>query len=74
MVIANKSTTCKASASRGYSFDLWSGLVSSEENPLKFTPKDYGTVTANFQPTLSFDQYIFLIGGVTGSLRSFGLW
>jgi YVTN family beta-propeller protein len=66
MIIANKTTSCKASADRGYSFKMWSGLESSLENPLKFTSNDYGTIIANFKPTLSFDQYIFLIGGITG--------
>jgi len=66
MLIANETTTCKASADSGYTFNLWSGLVSSEENPLKFISNDYGTIIANFKPTLSFDQYIFLIGGIIG--------
>lgn len=66
MLIANETTTCKASADSGYTFNLWSGLVSSEENPLKFISNNYGTIIANFKPTLSFDQYIFLIGGIIG--------
>jgi len=66
MLIANETTTCKASADSGYTFNLWSGLVSSEENPLKFISNDYGTIIANFKPTFSFDQYIFLIGGIIG--------
>ena len=74
IIITNKTTNCKALADRGYTFNFWSGLVSSEENPLKFTPMGYGKIIANFKPTLSFDQYIFLIGGITGFISIILSW
>jgi YVTN family beta-propeller protein len=66
IINTNHTTICKAVPERGYSFDIWSGLISSEENPVKFTSTEYGRIIANFKPTLSIDQYIFLIGGITG--------
>jgi YVTN family beta-propeller protein len=58
--------SCMAYPERGYTFNLWSGLIFSEDNPVKFSVKEYGKIIANFKPTLSLDQYIFLIGGITG--------
>ncbi|MGN6821193.1 MAG: hypothetical protein ACTHJ7_00180 [Candidatus Nitrosocosmicus sp.] len=58
--------SCIAYPERGYTFNLWSGLILSEDNPVKFSAKEYGKIIANFKPTLSLDQYIFLIGGITG--------
>jgi YVTN family beta-propeller protein len=68
IIKTNNTTICKAVPERGYVFNLWSGLILSEENPVKFTPIEYGKIIANFKSALSFDQYIFLIGGITGIL------
>lgn len=62
----NKEATCKAVPERGFSFDSWSGLVIGTSNPIKFSAAEYGNIIANFRPTLSTEQYIFLIGGITG--------
>ncbi|HEU5120358.1 MAG TPA: hypothetical protein VFT71_05175, partial [Candidatus Nitrosocosmicus sp.] len=58
--------TCNSIPERGFSFDSWSGVVDSTSNPVKFNVTEYGNIIANFRPTLSMEQYIFLIGGITG--------
>jgi len=66
VITTDKIATCNATPERGYSFDSWSGLTINESNPLKFTSTEYGNIVANFRPTLSTEQYIFIIGGITG--------
>jgi YVTN family beta-propeller protein len=56
--------TCTANSSHGYKFSSWSGLVdSSTDNPIHFTASNYGTLTANFQQSLSLEQYLAIILG-----------
>jgi YVTN family beta-propeller protein len=56
--------TCMANSSHGYKFSSWSGLVdSSADNPIHFTASNYGTLTANFQQSLSVEQYLAIILG-----------
>ncbi len=56
--------TCTANSSHGYKFSSWSGLVdSSTDNPIHFTASNYGTLTANFQQSLSVEQYLAIILG-----------
>ena len=66
IITTNKEITCNAIPERGFSFDSWSGVVYSTSNPVKFNVTEYGDIIANFRPTLSMEQYIFLIGGITG--------
>ena len=66
IITTDNEATCTAVPERGYTFDSWSGLTLSTENPLKFNSSEYGNIVANFRPTLSTEQYIFLIGGITG--------
>jgi YVTN family beta-propeller protein len=66
IIPTDNEATCTAVPERGYTFDSWSGLAYSVDNPLKFKSSEYGDIVANFRPTLSTEQYIFLIGGVTG--------
>jgi len=66
IITTDNEATCTAVPERGYTFDSWSGLAFSTEKPLKFKSSEYGNIVANFRPTLSTEQYIFLIGGVTG--------
>jgi hypothetical protein len=40
-------------------------VSSSDENPLKFNSSAHGSIIAHFKPTLSYEQYVFIIGGVT---------
>jgi YVTN family beta-propeller protein len=55
---------CIANSSHGYKFSSWSGLVdSSADNPIHFTASRYGTLTANFQQSLSLEQYLAIILG-----------
>jgi YVTN family beta-propeller protein len=56
--------TCTANAAHGYKFGSWSGLFdSNQNNPLKFKASQYGTLTANFKESLSFEQYLAIILG-----------
>ncbi|MDQ2685435.1 MAG: YncE family protein [Thermoproteota archaeon] len=66
LITTDRIASCIAVPERGYTFDSWSGLNFSKENPLKFKSDEYGNIIANFRPTLSTEQYIFLIGGITG--------
>ncbi|WP_148686814.1 YncE family protein [Candidatus Nitrosocosmicus hydrocola] len=70
----NKEAICKAVPERGFSFDSWSGLILGTSNPIKFSAAEYGNIIANFRPTLSTEQYIFLIGGITGMSSVFLGW
>ena len=55
---------CTANSSHGYKFSSWSGLVdSSADNPIHFIASNYGTLTANFQQSLSLEQYLAIILG-----------
>jgi YVTN family beta-propeller protein len=66
IITTSKEITCNAIPERGFTFDSWSGVVYSTSNPVKFNVTEYGNIIANFRPTLSMEQYIFLIGGITG--------
>ena len=56
--------TCTANSSHGYKFSSWSGLAdSSADNPIHLTASNYGTLTANFQQSLSLEQYLAIILG-----------
>ncbi len=56
--------TCTANADRGYIFSSWSNVLYSLNNPLSFNLSQYGgTLTANFKPTLSLEQYLAIILG-----------
>jgi hypothetical protein len=49
---------------QSYKFSSWSGLAdSSTDNPIHFTAYNYGTLTANFQQSLSVEQYLAIILG-----------
>lgn len=66
--ISTKSTmNCSAIPERGYYFSSWSGLNSSEENPVQFSPDEYGQLIATFRPTLGFEAYVFMAAGITGA-------
>jgi len=70
----NKTSYCNAIPERGYTFNSWSGLSFSEENPIKLTFNEYGNMIANFRPTLSYEQYIFIIGGIIGIFSFLFSW
>jgi len=54
--------TCTANADRGYIFSSWSNILYSLNNLLSFNLSQYGgTLTANFKPTLSLEQYLAII-------------
>ncbi len=70
----NKTTHCNAIPERGYTFNSWSGLSFSEENPIKLNFNEYGNMITNFRPTLSYEQYIFIIGGIIGIFSFLFSW
>jgi YVTN family beta-propeller protein len=55
---------CTANAGSGYKFSSWSNILYSLNNPLSFNLSEYGgSLTANFKPTLSLEQYLAIILG-----------
>lgn len=74
LIAVNKTMSCTANPERGYSFNSWIGLFSDDKNPLAFTTSSYGSITAIFRTTLSTEQYIFIIGGLTGMASVFLGW
>ena len=59
---------CAALPERGYTFASWSGLASDlNSNPLTLEVSRFGTLTANFKPTVTLEVYIFVIGGIAGA-------
>jgi YVTN family beta-propeller protein len=60
----NSTHNCKAIPHGGFSFSSWSDntLKAKSDNPINFKTSDFGSsVTANFTPTLSLDQYEAII-------------
>ena len=58
---------CVGIPGRGFSFDYWSNMVSSSQNPLILDTPKYGELNVNFKPTLLTEQYVFMIMGIIGS-------
>jgi YVTN family beta-propeller protein len=56
--------TCTANADEGYKFSSWSNTAYGSGNPLNLKVSQYGgTITANFNRTLSLEQYLAIIIG-----------
>src|SRR5215472_598728 len=56
--------TCTANAGQGYKFSSWSNIAYGSTNPLNLKVSQYGTtVTANFNQTLSPEQYLAIVIG-----------
>jgi YVTN family beta-propeller protein len=56
--------TCTANAGQGYKFGSWSNIAYGSINPLNLKVSQYGgTITANFNHTLSPDQYLAIVIG-----------
>src|SRR5207244_8140121 len=56
--------TCTASAGQGYKFSSWSNIAYGSSNPLNLKISQYGgTITANFNQTLSLEQYLAIVIG-----------
>jgi len=47
---------------------------SSTDNPIHFTASNYGTLTANFQQSLSLKQYLAIILGPVSVVSIFVSW
>jgi len=55
---------CNANAGQGYKFSSWSNIAYGSSNPLNLKVSQYGnTLTANFNGTLSPEQYLAIIIG-----------
>jgi YVTN family beta-propeller protein len=65
---------CIANPNRAYSFDSWSNMVKSLNNPLTIQISQFGTLTSNFAPTFPPETYFFIILGVVGSVPIFLGW
>lgn len=66
---------CVAIPERGYTFASWSDLASDlNTNPITLEVSRFGTLTANFKPTLTLEVYIFVIGGIVGAASVFVGW
>jgi YVTN family beta-propeller protein len=56
--------TCTANAGQGYKFSSWSNIAYGSSNPLNLKVSQYGsTITANFNQTLSPEQYLAIVIG-----------
>lgn len=66
---------CTATPERGYAFASWSDLANDlNDNPLTFKVSEFGTLTANFRPTITPETYVFAIGGIVGATSVFLGW
>jgi YVTN family beta-propeller protein len=66
---------CVAIPERGYTFASWSDLANDlNMNPITLEASRFGTLTANFKPTLTLEVYIFIIGGIVGATSVFVGW
>jgi YVTN family beta-propeller protein len=66
---------CIATPERGYAFASWSDLANDlNDNPLTFRISEFGTLTANFKPTITPETYVFAIGGIVGATSVFLGW
>ena len=66
---------CVAIPERGYTFASWSDLADDLDiNPISLEASRFGTLTANFKPTLTLEVYIFIIGGIVGATSVFVGW
>lgn len=55
---------CTASPDQGYKFSSWSNIAYGSSNPLNLKVSQYGGIlTANFNGTLSLEQYLAIIIG-----------
>jgi YVTN family beta-propeller protein len=56
--------TCTANPDQGYKFSSWSNIAYGSSNPLNLKVSQYGgTITANFDQTLSLEQYLAIVIG-----------
>lgn len=66
---------CVANPHHGYSFDSWSGITNSINNPLSIRISQFGTtLSANFEPTLPPETYLLIGLAIVGSIPIFIGW
>ena len=66
---------CVANPHHGYSFDSWSGIANSINNPLSIRISQFGTtLSANFEPALPPETYLLIGLAIVGSIPIFIGW
>src|SRR5918993_958479 len=70
----NTEIKCTAHASRGYSFDFWSNMISDNKNPITLNVTDNNLLVANFKPAISTETYIGMVAAIIGSTSIFAGW
>jgi YVTN family beta-propeller protein len=70
----NTQIKCTAHASRGYSFDFWSNMISNNKNPITLNVTDNNLLVANFKPAISTETYIGMVAAIIGSTSIFAGW
>ena len=70
----NTEIKCAAHASRGYSFDFWSNMISDNKNPITLNPTENNLLVAHFKPAISTETYIGMVAAIVGSTSIFAGW
>ena len=70
----NTEIKCTAHASRGYSFDFWSNMISDNKNPITLNVTENNLLVANFKPAISNETYIGMVAAIIGSTSIFAGW
>ncbi|HEX7141665.1 MAG TPA: YncE family protein, partial [Nitrososphaeraceae archaeon] len=70
----NTEIKCTAHASRGYSFDFWSNMISDNKNPITLNVTDNNLLVSNFKPAISSETYIGMVAAIIGSTSIFAGW
>ncbi len=70
----NTEIKCTAYASRGYSFDFWSNMISDNNNPLTLNVTENNLLVGHFKPAISTETYIGMVAAIVGSTSIFAGW
>jgi YVTN family beta-propeller protein len=70
----NTEIKCTAHASRGYSFDFWSNMISDNKNPITLNLTENNLLVGHFKPALSTETYIGMVAAIVGSTSIFAGW
>ena len=70
----NTEIKCIAHASRGYSFDFWSNMISDNKNPITLNVTENNLLVAHFKPAISTEAYIGMVAAIVGSTSIFAGW
>jgi YVTN family beta-propeller protein len=70
----NTEIKCTAHASRGYSFDFWSNMISDNKNPITLNLTENNLLVGHFKPAISTETYIGMVAAIVGSTSIFAGW